>query len=202
MDEQIEPAIEIRNLRKIFFGNLVAVDGLNLDVPRGAVYGLIGRNGAGKTTTLRILMGLLRPAQGTAKVLGHNLWRASSVVREAVAYISQTQRLHDWMTLDEFFIYLGFFYKKWDSDYARNLASRFELPLDRQIRMMSGGEQRKASILLALAPHPEVLIMDEPAAGLDPIARRELIDILIETLSDDDGCTACAISILVFERTK
>jgi len=190
MNEQMESVVEIRDLAKTFSGGVVAVDGLNLTVSRGAVYGLIGRNGAGKTTTLRILMGLLKPTGGAATVLGHDLWRASNAVREAVTYVSQTQRLHDWMTLDEFFIYLGFLYKKWDNDYARRLAARFELPLDRPVGRLSGGEQRKASILLALAPHPEVLVMDEPAAGLDPIARRELIDILIEILSEGDGCTA------------
>jgi ABC-2 type transport system ATP-binding protein len=189
MSEQMASVVEIRDLGKTFSGGVVAVDGLNLAVPRSAVYGLIGRNGAGKTTTLRILTGILKPTRGAATVLGHDLWRASNAVREAVTYVSQTQRLHDWMTLDEFFIYLGFLYKKWDNDYARRLATRFELPLDRSVGKLSGGEQRKASILLALAPHPEVLIMDEPAAGLDPIARRELIDILIETLNEGDGCT-------------
>jgi ABC-2 type transport system ATP-binding protein len=189
MNGQMESAVEIQNLGKMFPGSVVAVNDMTLAVPRGAVYGLIGRNGAGKTTALRMLMGLLKPSHGTAKVLGHDLRRAPCTVREAVTYVSQSQRLHDWMTLPELCVYLGFLYRMWDSDYARKLAVRFELPLDRPIGMMSGGEQRKSAILLALAPHPDVLVMDEPAAGLDPIARRELIDILIEILAEGHGCT-------------
>jgi ABC-2 type transport system ATP-binding protein len=189
MNRQTETVVEIRNLGKTFPKSVVAIDGLDMVVPRGAVYGLIGRNGAGKTTTLRILMGLLKPTQGTATVLEHNLLQAPRAVREAVTYVSQMQRLHDWMTLDEMCTYLAFLYGKWDGDYARQLAVRFELPMDRSIGTLSGGEQRKASILLALAPRPEVLIMDEPASGLDPIARRDLIDILIETLGEGNGHT-------------
>jgi ABC-2 type transport system ATP-binding protein len=189
MNGEMESVVDIRNLGKTFPGGVVAIDGLDMAVPRSAVYGLIGRNGAGKTTTLRILMGLLKPTRGSATVQGHNLQQAPHTVREAVTYVSQTQRLHDWMTLNELCSCLDLLYRKWDSDYARRLAARFELPLNRPIGTMSGGEQRKSAILLALAPRPDVLVMDEPAAGLDPIARRELIDVLIETLGDGDGHT-------------
>lgn len=181
--------IEARNLTKAFRGGVVAVSGLDLAVPRGSVYGLIGRNGAGKTTTLRLLMGLLRPDQGEASVLGMSLWDAPHELRQRVAYVSQSQQLPGWMTLDELGRSNASLYARWDADLARGLARRWELPTKRPIAHLSGGEQRQSSILLALATRPEVLFLDEPAAGLDPIARRELLASLVDSLSRQDGCT-------------
>jgi ABC-2 type transport system ATP-binding protein len=109
--------------------------------------------------------------------------------RERVAYVSQAQQLHAWMTLGEIDRYVSHFYRRWDGRYARRLADRFELAEDLQIGLMSGGEQRKVAIRLALAARPEVLILDEPAAGLDPVARRQLVDELIEAVSRGDGTT-------------
>jgi len=181
--------IEARNLTKTFPGGVVAVNALDLAVPRGAVYGLIGRNGAGKTTALRLLLGLLRPNRGTARILGADLLAAPRELRERVAYVSQAQQIHAWMTPAELCHYVSHFYTQWDADYARDLGRRFGLAWHRQTGVMSGGEQRKVSILLALAARPEVLILDEPAAGLDPLARRDLVDELIDVLSGDGACT-------------
>ncbi|MFH1739519.1 MAG: ABC transporter ATP-binding protein [bacterium] len=182
-------AIETCGLRKTFPGDVVAVNGLGLQVERGSVYGLIGRNGAGKTTTLRLLMGLLRPSSGTARVLGADLLTASADVRANVAYVSQIQQIHSWMTAEELCHYLSYFYGGWDQTYARALADRFRLPWDRQVGLLSGGEQRKVAVLLAFAARPKVLILDEPAAGLDPIARRELVTEIVEVISSGDECT-------------
>ncbi len=182
-------ALEARKVTKTFRGNVVAVKDLDLDVPAGTVYGLIGRNGAGKTTLLRILMGLLPPDSGVAHVLGTNLWTAGRDVRARITYVPQTQQLHGWMTCEELCRYVAHFYSRWDPDHANRLARRFELPMNTQVALMSGGEQRKVSILLALAARPDVLVLDEPAAGLDPIARRELIDQLVDVISSGNGCT-------------
>ena len=184
-----EIAIEAEGLRKVFAKDVVAVDGLDLQVPRGAVYGLIGRNAVGKTTTIRLLMGLLRPTAGTARVLGADMWTAQPVKRARVAYVAQIQQLHDWMSLQELCHYLSHFYERWDQGYARDLAGRFDIPWDRQVGLLSGGQQRKVSIVLAFAARPEVLLLDEPAAGLDPIARRELVEELVDLLSRDVDCT-------------
>jgi ABC-2 type transport system ATP-binding protein len=184
-----ELAIETRGLTKVFEGNVVAVSGLDLAVERGTVCGLIGRNGAGKTTALRMLMGLLRADSGEARVLGEDMLVAGSAHRARVAYVSQTQRLHDWMTLGELSHYASHFYGKWDAPYAQGLATRFGLSPNRQVGWMSGGEQRKCAIAMALAARPEVLVLDEPAAGLDPIARRELIDELVDVLAEGNGTT-------------
>jgi ABC-2 type transport system ATP-binding protein len=179
-------AIEIRSLTKTFPGNVTAVDGLDMVVPRGVVYGLIGRNGAGKTTMLRILMGLLRPDAGFAYMQGMDLRRADPLARARVAYVSQSQQLHSWMTLEELGFYMSGFYPLWDYPQLWRLAQRFEIPRDRPIGVMSGGEQRKAAIVLALATRAEVLLLDEPAGGLDPIARRQLVDAIVDLAAGGD----------------
>jgi ABC-2 type transport system ATP-binding protein len=180
------PAIEIRSLSKTFSGTVRAVDGLDMVVPRGVVYGLIGRNGAGKTTTLRILMGLLRADAGFGHVLGVDVRAADPIQRARVAYVSQGQQLYSWMTLDELGYYIGRFYPRWEAGHLGRLAQRFEVPRDRPIGVMSGGEQRKAAIVLALASRAEVLLLDEPAGGLDPIARRQLVDEIVDLAAGGD----------------
>jgi ABC-2 type transport system ATP-binding protein len=182
-------AIEANNLTKTFAGGVVAVSGLDLHVERGAVYGLMGRNGAGKTTTLRLLMGLLQPDQGAARLLGKDLSSAPHALRARVAYVSQAQQLPGWMTLAELCRYVSHFYDQWNEKLAADIARRWALPKNRPIGQLSGGEQRKVAILLALSPQPEVLLLDEPAAGLDAMARRELVDELISLISRGDGCT-------------
>ena len=182
-------AIEADNLSKTFSGGLAAVSGLDLSVPAGVVYGLVGRNGAGKTTLIRMLMGLLRPTGGTGRILGRDLWGSDPSQRQRIGYVSQMHKAHEWMTISELCRYLWHFYEKWDQPYARSLAKRFDLPWDRQIGLLSGGQQRKAAILLAFAARPEVLMLDEPAAGLDPIARRELIDETVDVIAGVSPCT-------------
>jgi ABC-2 type transport system ATP-binding protein len=184
-----EFAIETNRLSKVFPGHVDAVRDLDLQIKPGTVYGLVGTNGAGKTTTLRLLTGLLRPTGGTAHVLGTNLWNAPRATRAKVAYVSQSQLLHGPMTVSELCYYVSHFYEKWDQSYARSLAKKWDLPWDRQVGLMSGGQQRKASILLAFACRPEILILDEPAAALDPLARRQFIDELIEIVSENEKCT-------------
>lgn len=182
-------ALEAVNLSKTFPGGIVGVNDLNLQVHRGAVFGLIGRNGVGKTTTLRLLMGLLRADRGTALVMGREMATADRAFRSRVAYVSQFQQMHAWMTVGELCRYASHFYDSWDNDTARRLAKNWDLPWDRQIGLLSGGQQRKAAILTAFAARPEILLLDEPAAGLDAVARRELIDAIIELLAREGGCT-------------
>lgn len=184
-----EHAIETTDLSKTFRGGVVAVNGLDMHVPAGVVYGLIGRNGAGKTTAIRLLMGLLRPGRGEARVLGGDMWTADLAHRSRVAYVAQGQRLPGWMTLTELCEYVSHFYAKWDRSYARALGDRLALAWDRQLGLMSGGEQRKAAVLVAFAARPDVLLLDEPAAGLDPIARRTLVDEIIDVIATVERCT-------------
>ena len=183
------PVIEAVGLRKTFRGGVNALNGLDLRVDRGSVYAFLGRNGSGKTTGLRILLGLLEADEGSTRVLGRGLMHAPPSHRQRVAYVCQTQQLHAWMTLRELCHYVSHFYDTWQEDGARRLARRFDLPLDRPVGHLSGGEQKKAANLLALATGAEVLVLDEPAAGLDPLARRQLIDELVDFLAQDGGRT-------------
>lgn len=185
----MEPVIYARGLGKSFRSGAVALNGFQIRVDAGAVYGLIGRNGAGKTTALRVLMGLLHADRGEARVLGASLWQADRAHRQRVAYLSQSQQLPDWMSLDDLNRYTGHFYDHWDAAYLGELVRRWDLPRATPIVRLSGGNQRLAALALALASRPEVLLLDEPAAGLDPIARRELNQCLIDALLHDAGCT-------------
>jgi ABC-2 type transport system ATP-binding protein len=198
----MDTVIEARNLSKSFRGGVVAVNGLNLGVRRGAVYGLIGRNGAGKTTTLRLLLGLLRPDAGTARIFGADFWTAPREVRQRVAYVSQMQQLPSWMTLEELCRYVALFYDRWDRPLATELARRWELPWQRPVSRLSGGEQRQGAVLLALATRPEVLLLDEPAAGLDAIARRSLLTCLVEAVSTGNGCTVLFSTHLISDLER
>ena len=178
-----------KTFRTAFGPGVVAVNGFDLQVESGSVYGLIGRNGAGKTTSLRLLLGLLRADSGEAKLLGQNFWTADRSVRQHVAYVAQAAASPDWMSLDDLCRYSAHFYDRWDRDLAHSLARRWEIPRGRPLGRLSGGTRRLASLLTALAVRPKVLILDEPAAGLDPIARREVLGCLVEALLGTDGCT-------------
>lgn len=181
--------IETEKLCRVFSKDKIAVNGLSLKIEKGKVFGLLGRNGCGKTTTLKMIMGLLQPSSGSVKVLGHDMYTAPAELRQKIAYVSQNQQLHDWMSIEELCHYVSHFYKKWDQKFADNLIEKFGIERDVSVGLMSGGEQRKVAVILALASQPEVLILDEPAAGLDPISRRELMDSLIDLLTRIEGCT-------------
>lgn len=182
------PAILAHNLTKSYRRGVVATNGLDLRVDPGVVYGLIGRNGAGKTTTLRLLVGLLRPDAGQAFVLGHDLWQAPSELRQRVAYVSQSQQAPNWMSLEDLTRYARGFYGRWSDANAKLLSQRWELPWKVPVGQLSGGQQRLVAILIAMAARPEVLLLDEPAAGLDPIARDSLNQCLVESMLET-GCT-------------
>lgn len=185
----MKPAIQLRNLTKTFPGGTVGVSGLNLEIRPGTVYGMIGRNGAGKTTTIRLLMGLLRPDQGEARILGESMWKAPRSLRARVSYVSQSEQMPGWMNFRDLSRYIGNFYDHWNKSFAEDLAIRWGISSLRPLATLSGGEQRKAAIVLALAPEPDVLILDEPAAGLDPLSRRELISEIIAVLNRQTDAT-------------
>lgn len=156
-----------------------AVAGIDLEVPRGEVYGFLGRNGAGKTTTLRMLMGILAPDRGTIELLGQRSNRIGPKQKQAIGYVSQEQFFYPWMTAQELGRFVSGFFPKWDAAEFARLLRLLDIPQRRKSSELSGGTRTKLALALALAHHPELLLLDEPTTGLDPVARREFLEMLL-----------------------
>lgn len=161
------------------FGKNVVLDGLDLLVPRGSIYALIGSNGAGKTTTLQILMNLIRGFSGEASVLGVNSRMLGTREYQRIGYVSEGQEMPDGMTISAFLAYWRLFYPNWDLARERELLNLFRLPLDRKLKHLSRGMRMKAALVSSLAYRPELIILDEPFSGLDPLVRDELSEGLL-----------------------
>jgi ABC-2 type transport system ATP-binding protein len=176
-----EAAIFTEGLSKSF-GAQAAVSELSLRIQPGAVYGFLGRNGAGKTTTMRMLLGLVRPTKGRARVLGLDPTRESDLMRilERVAFVPQRKRLYGWATPTELVRMNKAYFPRWSDDAAAGLAKRLEIPMNMAFKKLSIGNQSKVALLLALAQGAEILILDEPTAGLDPVMVDEILRTLIE----------------------
>jgi ABC-2 type transport system ATP-binding protein len=161
------------------YGRHQALDGLDLDVPEGSIYGLVGPNGAGKTTAIKILMNLQRSTAGRAEVLGVDTRALGPAQFAQIGYVSENQKMPDWMTVDYFMNYLRPFYPTWDDALATELIRQFELPGNRKLRHLSHGMRMKAAVASALAYRPRLIVLDEPFTGLDPLVRDELIEGLL-----------------------
>jgi ABC-2 type transport system ATP-binding protein len=148
---------------------------ISLDIPAGAVVGLVGRNGAGKSTLLQCLAGLVAPDAGSSTLLGCPSLDLSDAVRERLGYVAQTPDLFGWMTVLEHLQTIGRAYPRWNEERCLALALRLDLPLSTSVSKLSGGDQQKLSVVLALAHDPDVLLFDEPVASLDPLTRREFM---------------------------
>ena len=169
------PALVIEGLTRRY-GPTVAVDNLQLTVPRGTVLGLLGPNGAGKSTTLRMIIGLLRPTSGTVRVLGLDPFQTPSQVRQQIGYVPETPQIYRWMTVREVVQFCRALYAGWKDQQAELLLDTFQLPAGRRVRQLSKGMLAKLSLVIALAHEPQLLILDEPLSGLDPLARDEFLD--------------------------
>jgi len=187
--------IQTTRLRKTF-RNLTAVDSLDLAVPRGSVYGFIGRNGAGKTTTIKMMLGLLTPTDGAATVLGLDSQRQSLDIRGRVGYVPERHDMYRWMTISELMWFIKPFYPTWDDAECQRLLKHFELDPSKRIKELSKGMVAKVGLTLALAHRPEILIIDEPTGGLDAIVRREFLESIIH-LVDEGGRTVLISSHLL-----
>ena len=173
------------------YGRLKALDDVSFSVPGGSIYALLGPNGSGKTTLLRILTGILRATAGSATVLGKGAASLDARDRDNIGYVAEGQSLPEWMTLMQLEDYLAPLYGRWDRKLSANLRTRFNLPRDRKIRTLSRGEQMKAAMLSVLAARPQLLIMDEPFAGMDALVRDDLVRGLL------DSVTSEGVSVLI-----
>ena len=166
------------------FRSLTALEDLNLQVQEASVYGFIGPNGAGKTTAIKILMNLVAPTSGQAEILGCHSRHLGPALLERIGYVSENQKMPDWMTVEYLLKYLKPFYPMWDDQRAQELIEQFNLPLDRKLRHLSRGMWMKAAFASSLAYRPKLLVLDEPFSGLDPLVREELIEGLVESAEE------------------
>jgi ABC-2 type transport system ATP-binding protein len=161
------------------------LDNIHLEVPHGQIMGLIGPNGAGKSTTIRILLGLVHQDHGDVRVLGHRMPDEQIAAKWDIGFASEDMRLYEDQTLNWHMRLIRSIYSKWDTAYAQLLLKRFGLREDRKIRGLSHGERVKATLLLVLARRPQLLVLDEPTTGLDPVARHEILRELTAVMTDE-----------------
>ena len=179
-----EPVIDVSELTRRF-GATTALASVNLSLPRGAVYGLVGVNGAGKTTLIKHLLGLLRAESGSVRVFGLDPVADPVGVLSRIGYLSEENDVPGWMRVDELVRYSRAFYPAWDDVYAEELRQAFALDPTARIRDLSRGQKARAGLLIALAHRPELLVLDEPSSGLDPVVRRDILDAVIRTIADE-----------------
>ena len=179
-----EAVVSISNLSRRF-GSKLALDDVSLHVPRGGVFGLVGENGAGKTTLIKHILGLLRAEMGAVRVFGVDPVADPVSVLGRVGYLSEQPELPGWMRVDELMRYTQAFYPKWDPAYAEQLRGQFGLNPTQRLRTLSKGQQAKAGLLAAQAHRPELLLLDEPSSGLDPLVRRDILEAVIRTVADE-----------------
>ncbi len=179
--------IETTDLRKQY-DDVEALRGLNLRVPAGSIHGFLGRNGAGKTTTIKILMGMCRPTGGAARVFGlaADDPKASVEIRRRTGFVSDDKDLYDYMTVSEMIRFTAPFFPKWRADLEERYVRRFELPLGRQVKTLSRGTRAKLALLLSFCRGADLLVLDEPTAGLDPAAIEDVLQAVVSHVAAEN----------------
>jgi ABC-2 type transport system ATP-binding protein len=173
-----EPVIQTRGLTR-YFGGKRAVYELNLDVPRGCVFAFLGRNGSGKTTTIRMLMGLMQPTRGAGSILGRDIRLLTPEIRARIGYLTEEHQLYAWMSVRQCGEFQSKFFAKWNDRIYRGVSGHFGLKPGARVKDLSRGERAGLCLALTLAPEPELLMLDDPGLGLDPVARRSLVESMI-----------------------
>jgi len=176
--------LEMHDIHRSFEPGVPVLDGVDLTVEPGEVVGLLGRNGAGKTTLLHIAMGMLHQQAGTVEVFGLDPRRDPIDVKLRVGFVSENQDLPEYLRVREVVDLHRSLFPAWDENMARDLAERFAIPADKRIKALSKGQARQVALLCALCHRPGLLVLDEPAGGLDPLARREFLETAIEALNE------------------
>jgi ABC-2 type transport system ATP-binding protein len=178
-----EPIVEIKTLTKKF-DTVTALNELSLEIHPGRIVGLVGANGGGKSTLLRHIVGLYLPDQGSCLTLGREAARLSPAELGRIGYVHQEGELIDWMTVPQLIRYVAAYYPTWNGELEHQFIARFELPLEPRVGTLSPGQRQKLAILLAIGFEPGLLILDEPAAALDPLARHEFLELLLDIIQD------------------
>jgi len=183
-DGHEKQVLSLTDVHKGYDGKPV-LKGVNLTLNKGSVMGLLGANGSGKTTLLKTALGLLRADQGETTVFNEDAWNMSATSKQRLGYVAQTLDCFHWMTAQELFTYTGAFYQNWDATKVEKLANKMHFDTTQRISKMSVGQRQQTSILQALGHSPELLVLDEPVASLDPSARRAFIKQLIDINLDE-----------------
>jgi len=192
-----DPAIELQAVTKSF-RRAEVLRGVTFRVGRGKTFAFLGRNAAGKTTTIRMLLGLLKRDDGSIRVLGLDPTKDPIELRRRVGYLAEDQTMYGWMKVGEIVRFVAPFYPTWDHDLALKYIREFELPIDQKIKFLSKGQNVRLGLVLALAHRPELVILDDPALGLDPIMRKQFNRDLITHLQGE-GRTVFYSSHLLYE---
>ena len=189
--------VQTENLTRRY-GSTVAVDGLNLTVGRGQVFGFLGRNGAGKTTTIKMLLGLLRPTSGTVRVQGLDPAADGIELKQRIGYVAETPQLYSWMRVREMVRFTGSFYPHWNAAHVAELLDQFGLDPEQKVKNLSRGMGAQLALVLAMGHDPELLILDEPATGLDVLVRRDFLESIVQVIQQE-GRTVLLSSHMVHE---
>ena len=180
-EETLPDAIVVEHLSKAYGPKWVVRD-LNLTVPTGCVYGFLGRNGAGKSTTIKMLTGMTRPESGRVTLLGEDVEQITPQTRARIAYMAEGHPLYSWMTIGQIVQFTRPFYENWDQTLVEQILDHFELSRKQKCGRLSRGQQAQVSLALAMAPDPELLILDDPTLGLDTVVRRDFLEALIQLI--------------------
>jgi ABC-2 type transport system ATP-binding protein len=187
--------VEIHGLSKRF-GKVQALDAVDLDITRGRIIGLLGANGAGKSTLLRHIIGLYLPDAGACTTLGCEAGKLSPAELARIGYVHQEGELIDWMTARQLIRYVSVYYPTWNKDLEERLVGEYEISLKARVGSLSPGQRQRLAILIAVCFEPELLILDEPAAALDPLARAQFLDLLLHLIQDQNRTIVISSHIL------
>jgi len=192
-----EPAIKIEGLH-FSYGKRKVLKGVDLEVPRGSIFGFLGRNGTGKTTTIKTLLGLQKPQAGKCIVDGLNSVTETLEVRKKIGFMAEDQQMYGWMKVSRIIKWVAGFYPDWDHAFTDELAEVLGLPKNTKVKALSKGQNSSLALLLALGHRPDIVILDDPTLGLDPIARKDFLRHVIDLLQNN-GVTVFFSSHLLYE---
>lgn len=170
------------------YGDKRVLDQISFIVPKGSVFGLLGKNGAGKTTLIKTILGLVKPNAGRIDCLGETPWNFSDRAKARIGYTPQSDQLYSWLTVGQLIAYTASFYPAWNHKLVEKLLLDWDVDTKDRVGLLSEGQTQKISIILALGHEPSLLIFDEPVASLDPLARRQFLKTILEIVSDRE-CT-------------